>query len=155
VTRRAEPLLVVEPSGHTRWTPNTYEGIKAGLGGATLAFLRVNTAMGYFLDDNGMLTGQPLNVAASWWAGRPIYGPIVLAAPDTDDEGETLPCDPKAAAAMAGFADTWWNVTEQAARLGQDLTVRPNADTIPPPVVVMLPDDWQPGDPWPEPPGAA
>ncbi|HEY6415274.1 MAG TPA: hypothetical protein VIX41_03520, partial [Acidimicrobiales bacterium] len=62
-------LLALAVDGRSRMVNSGYAGVKGGLNGATLEFVRISAELGYFCDDNGMLEGQPLNVAASIFAG--------------------------------------------------------------------------------------
>jgi hypothetical protein len=135
-----ERLLAIGIDGSYRLVPNTYEGIKLGLDGATLDFLN-NGVVGLYIDDNGMLEQQPLNVVASLMVGRPIYGPVVLCGAEPDDEGDTVPPPKEAAMAAIGVCDQWQTVWGGAIALGQDLCVYPNADTIPPPQVFSFTTD--------------
>jgi|SRR5262245_16198428 len=142
-------LLAIKPDGRIDPVPNSYEGIKFGLDQAVLTFLRVSETAGYFIDDNGMLDEAHLNVPASWFAGRPIYGPVVLCAGEPDEEGNTLAATAEDMQVLTSLAQQWHRVVTNAADIGQVLVLTANPDTIPPPQVVPLPDDWKPGDPWP------
>lgn len=129
--REGERLLAVGVDGSYRLVPNTYEGIKQGLGGATLDFLS-NGGVGLYIDDNGMLEDQPLNVPASLMTGRPLYGPVVLCGPYPDEEGDTLPPSMEASQALVGLCQQWALVWEGAVVLGQDISVHPRPDSLPP-----------------------
>lgn len=134
-------LFVVSAQAVVREVSNSYTGIKDGLGGAVLDFIVVSRTAAFYIDDNGMLEDQPLNVAASFFAGRPLYGPVVLASSETTADGDTLPPDVMDVQVLRSLADQWARVIANAADLGQDLTVRPNADTIPPPQIIELTHD--------------
>ena len=134
-------LLAVEPSGRCYTVPNSYEGIKDGLGGATLDALPLpDNEHCLFVDDNGMVNGLALNVPASMLAQQALYGPVVLAgAPDS--EGETQPPSDRMAKAVANMAMTWRRVNIDATAKGQDLTVTANPATVPPPELISLSDE--------------
>lgn len=138
-----DKLLAVSPDGIVTYVPNSYEGIKAGLGGATLDFVVIDESIGYFIDDNGMFT-QALNVPASFLACRPIYGPVVMAAAEPDDEGETLPAAPAFMKLLAVYAQAWASVVMHATELGQELVIRADPSTLPPPRLYVLDQDtWK------------
>jgi len=141
MTRLDSPLLAVSPNGEARLIPNSYEGIKAGLEEACFDFVLASPTAGFFIDDEGMLNGSTLNVAASMFASRPLYGPVVLCAAQTDDDGETLPPTDSDVRFMAALAAWWQAVVLNAAEVGQDVSVRANPDTIPPPTIVPMNED--------------
>ena len=132
--------MAIHPDGTTEWVPNTYEGIKHGLAGATLDFMRLNEHVGYYVDDEGLYDGAALNVSASWFAGQPIYGHVVVAHADPDSEGNTVPAPDQANKSMARFAEVWHMVWVNAQAQGQDLTVKANPDTVPEPQVITWAD---------------
>jgi hypothetical protein len=134
-------LFAIQPNGTAGPVPNTYEGIKSGLGGAILTFLRAGPELGMYLDDNGMLENQPLNVAASMLVGRPLYGPVVICLGDPDREGDALPAAEKEISIASMLAHAWWHVVNEASQIGQDVRVYPNPDTIPPAQIISLSDD--------------
>jgi hypothetical protein len=131
-------LLACQPDGRCALVPCTYEGIKEGLNGATLDFVRGRGA-GFYVDDNGMIDELPLNVPASLMMGMVLYGPVVLCAPFPDEEGDTLPPTEEVAQVLAGMADQWSIVVADAARKGQSVVFpTANANTIPPPQVIGM-----------------
>jgi Domain of unknown function (DUF3846) len=131
-------LLVIAPDGRCRTVPNSYEGIKDGLDGATLdAVTLPDNEHCLFVDDDGMVTGLALNVPASLLSSMALYGPVVLTgAPD--DEGETQPPSGRMMTAAANMALCWRRVNLDATAKGQDLTVMANAATVPAPEIVAL-----------------
>ena len=131
-------LLVIAPNGTCRTVPNSYEGIKDGLNGATLdAVTLPDNQHTLFVDDDGMVNGLALNVPASLLATMALYGPVVLAgAPD--NEGDTQPPSGRMSTAAANMALCWRRVNLDAASKGQDITVAANADTVPAPEIVAL-----------------
>jgi len=135
-------LLACSVTGRLDVVPNTFEGIKHGLDGATLDFVIVSPTAGFFIDDNGMLNGQPLNIPASMYAGRALWGPIVLANANVDKEGETLPPEKLDVQALTALAGLWASAVATGLDMGQDLrAIAPaNAATIPPPTIVA----WDP-----------
>lgn len=133
MSERQGQLLACDPDGTTRWVPNTYEAIKDGLHGAMLDYVRPNRQAGFYVDDEGMLTGLPLNVPVSLMAGMALYGPAVLTAADPDAEGETVAPTETAAKALEAMAEAWRHVVADAARKGQDVRVYPEPGRIPPP----------------------
>ena len=145
-------LLAIHPDGRYALVPNNYKGIKQGIGEAIMDFTVVNDAIGFYVDDEGMLNGSVLNVPASMYAGRPLYGAVVMAAAQADDQGETLPPDRDAVRILKTFANAWRSVLTVAADLGQNLDVIANPDTMPPAQIVGLTEDFNFGDPLPETP---
>ena len=133
-------LLACQPNGDITFVPNTYEGIKRGLNGATLDFLSAGET-GMYIDDDGMVDGLALNVPASLMFGIALYGPIVLCAGRPDDNGDTLPASSDAVSVLSGIAGQWNHVVVDAARKGQSVEVRADAGNVPPPVVVGLSDE--------------
>jgi hypothetical protein len=140
MTREGE-LLAVDPDGTARLVPNTYEGIKAGLHDATLDFVRPNDQAGFYVDDNGMIEAQPLNVPVSVMAGMALYGSAVLCGPDPDPTGETLPPTEMAVNALTAIAEAWRHVVADAARKGQVIFVYPEPGRIPPARFISLEDE--------------
>jgi hypothetical protein len=127
-------LFRVAPDGDYRYIPNSYDGIKDAIGRDTpFDFIIISHDCGYYIDDEGMLNGSPLNVPASLFAGRPIWGPVVLCAAQPDDEGDTLAPPADAVQRLAVVAGRWLSVTAGGVAVGQDIN-RNVADetTIPP-----------------------
>ena len=137
-------LYAIDTDGSVIPVANSYEGIKAGCGGATIDFLQANKHVGFYIDDEGMLTGQRLNVVVSLMAGRALYGPAVLTAADTDEDGNTLPPDEMSVRFAQILGVHWRQVVDDAEQKGQDPYVMANADTIPPARIVSWdnPDDF-------------
>jgi len=135
-TGRTGDLLAVQPDGTASTVPNTYEGIKAGLKGATLTLMRISRTAAYYLDDEGLLNASVFNAPASMLAGRAVFGPVVLVHADVTDEGETLAPIVADMNLLSSFADAWRHVLANAAATGQDLTVRSNGENIPPPQIM-------------------
>jgi hypothetical protein len=134
-------LLAISTDAVTREVPNSYPGIKDGCEGATIDFVRPHAGCGFYIDDNGMLENQPLNVVASVMAGMALYGPVVLTAADPDDEGDTLPPDEMALAYARSLCQRWRAVIADAGRKGQSLVLTADPDAIPPAEIVELSDD--------------
>ncbi len=135
---REGELLAVQPDGTWEFVPNTYEGVKQGMRGATIDFVIAHDDLGFFINDNGMLDGSPLNIAASVFAQRPLYGPVVACAPEPDDEGETLAADEGVINPLRGLARFVENLHKNAALVGQTLDFPANPDTIPPARIVSF-----------------
>lgn len=134
-------LLGIRADATWSWIPNEYDDIKEFIGNW------IDLAGGHgpvsgFVDDEGVLNSLPFNVVASAALGRPIFGPVVLCHLHPDDEGETLPPEEGAARAFINLAEIWQNVLAQASRLGQNLTVLAQPETLPPPQMISL-DDQQ------------
>ena len=135
-------LLAVAADGTSRRVANSYDGIKDGLDDATFDFVAANPHVGLYVDDEGMLNGSSLNVPASIFVGRALFGPVVLCAPQTDDEGNTLPAEPRVVAAFETLCAMWRGVIETAAQNGQVVLVgAADPSTIPPPTVISLTDE--------------
>lgn len=137
-------LLAVQPDGVHSWVPCTYEGIKTGLNQATMDVVMVPVTnekrLSLFIDDNGLIEGGQLNIPASMFASRSLYGPVVLA--DVDEEGETIPVDPMYSGILANFARRWMSVIEAARQTGQDVMIPCGVpDTVPPPQVINMNDE--------------
>lgn len=135
-----DPLIGVTENAHIGPVPNTYEGIKQMLRGGTLDRIRASENTAYYIDDNGMLEGLQLNFPATIFAGRVIYGPVVMTLAVPDDEGGDLPPKDEEIALMIHFCDRWHAVEEDARRTGQELRLVANPDTIPPPEVITFKD---------------
>jgi len=136
--RSEDQLLAVTPDGKYRLVPNTYEGIKEGAG-SPFDFVH-SDFVGMYIDDEGMLKELPLNVPASVFMARALYGPVVLCAAQPDDEGDTLPASKRQVDSLMAIARLWQEVVADAARLGQDVMVHAVEATIPPPTIVQLDD---------------
>jgi len=145
-------LLAIHPDGRFALVPNNYEGIKEGTSHAVIDFTVANDAIGFYVDDEGMLNGSVLNVPASMYAGRPLYGSVVMANAHPDDDGNTLPPDGDQMRIVKSLANAWRSVTIVAADLGQNLDVVANPDTVPPAQIIGLTDDFDFGDPLPDTP---
>jgi hypothetical protein len=133
-------LWAIDTDGSVMPVRNDFQGIKAGCGGATIDFVRPHEQCGFYIDDEGMLTGQRLNVVVSLMAGMALYGPAVLCAADPDEDGETLPPSLHATAFAKEMGARWRAVTKDAEMKGQDPYVTANADTIPPARIVSWDD---------------
>lgn len=132
-------LLVIYADGNTAHIPNEYEAIRAMIGN-WIDLARGHGPVSAFVDDEGMLNGCPLNVIASLFLGRPVYGPAVLVASAPGDDGETLTISPHEMDMIEAFGSMWGTVLAEASRLGQNLTVLPTPDTLPPPEVITMTD---------------
>jgi hypothetical protein len=131
-------LFRVDVDGDYRYVPNGYDGIKAAIGLDTpFDFIVISPDCGYYIDDEGMLNGSPLNVPASLFAGRPIWGPVVLCATQPDDEGDTLPAPDKKVEWLRGLAARWHQVTVGAFAVGQDINQNKADETTIPPARVI------------------
>lgn len=130
---QAGTLLVINADATTDDTPNTYEGIRRGVGDTWFSFVHATERIGFYIQDEGMLDNQPLNVVASMLANCTLWGPVVLCRGMPDDEGDTVPVSQQVHDLALGMCASWRNVIAYGTRVGQDLTVLPNADTIPPP----------------------
>jgi len=133
-------LYAIDPDGEIIPVASSFEGIKAGCGGATIDFIRPHGGCGFYIDDEGMLTNQQLNVVASIMAAMALYGPAVLTGPDPDDEGNTLPPSADALAFAQEVGKRWRAVVNDAKRKGQDPYVTANAETIPPSRIISFDD---------------
>lgn len=134
------PAVIIRTDGTVLPCGLDYDEIKAGVGNI-VDFQVINDVAGYFIDDEGMLNGSPLNMVASFIAGRAFYGNVVVVGPDTDDEGNTMPiAEQEFILFIIYTAERWAAVVASAARMGQDLRVVANPDTIPPPVVMSIPE---------------
>lgn len=130
-------LLAVRPDGTWELVECSYQGIKRGLNEATLDFVSTGP-VGAYIDDEGMLTGQPLNVPVSLFLGGALYGSVVLCAGTPDASGDTQPASPAHVAMLRNLAEQWQRVIADAARKGQRIEVHPDADAIPPPFIVAI-----------------
>jgi hypothetical protein len=142
-------LLRVDIDGTVSDVANKFEPIREAIGD-TISYVFVDARLGVFVNDNGMLTNQPLNPAASMIAGRALYGVCVLCAGNPDENGDSIPLATRDRKGMIDVAGRWRMVVLSAAEAGQDVRVYPDASTIPPARIIPLPDDWLPGDPIPE-----
>jgi hypothetical protein len=132
----------VDPDGNTRQVPLGYEGIKNAIGDHTpFDLVRVSKTAAFFIDDEGMLNGALLNVPASIFAGRPIWGPVVLTAGEPNDDGDSMPPDETDVNLLGLFAQMWKQVLEAAIALGQNIFHVADPFTIPPPTITSLDSD--------------
>jgi len=145
--------LAVRPDGRWQYVAASYQGIKDGLDGATFDHVTVAEDVGIFCDDEGMMSGIDLNVPAALFIGIVLYGPVVLVG-GVDGNGDTQPPPERAVTMLVALADRWREVVEDGISKGQDVTVRADAATIPPPEVIAMTDEefqgflngtWRPG----------
>ena len=142
-------LLYVGVDAETRSVADGYISIRNALDDNGFDLAR-GYRISAFIDDEGILKGLPLNVVASMFVQRALFGPAVLCAPEPDDEGNTVALDEATIDAIRGAAGAWRSVLANAAYIGQDLTVVSTPETLPPSRIIELPDDWLPGDPIPD-----
>lgn len=134
------PALRVTPAGEVTACELGYTNIRDAVGNL-LDFRIVHPDVGYFLDDEGLMNGEPLNVVASMIAGQAFYGNVVMTAADPDDDGDTLPlADHEFKHFVLHMAQRWRAVVTSATRAGQVVEFRPNVATIPPPKIVEIPE---------------
>lgn len=135
-------LLAVAIDGTARWVPNTYEGVKDGLDGATLDAVRVSEKASFYINDNGIIERQALNIPASMFAGRAIYGPVVLMHGDPDAWGNEQPPRRDDANLMQAFCRSWQRVCADIKRLNQPEPIIRSDDTLlPPPQIIDISGD--------------
>jgi len=135
-------LLAVDELGNVEPIPNTYEAVKQALRGATLSGCRVSQDVMLFVDDNGIINQQLLNVPASLCIGRAIYGPVVLLHGEPDDEGNEQPPPEEAVEQFRAVGERWAMILADMRRLGQPLfDVRADDANLPPPQIIMLDSD--------------
>jgi hypothetical protein len=137
---RKGKLLVVRVDGETSVVECSYEGIREGLSGMTFDFVQGQT-LGCYVPDEGLLTGEVLNVPMSILFGRPLYGTAVVCAAQPDDFGNTLSPTREDVAFLVELADAWGRVVANAALIGQEVYVTANLDTLPPPKVVAMDEE--------------
>lgn len=143
-------LLVIHETGRLSECSAEYEGIRAAIGN-WIEHVPVNDVASFYADEEGMLNGRPLNHVASFVCGRPIYGTVVVIAAEPDEEGNSLPVEEEFVTFCTHVSHRWVSVRLHADRLNQVIDVYPDADNLPPPTIVALPEDWVPGDPIPYP----
>ena len=146
----SDRLIRLGTDATLRSVPNSFEGIRDALDGATMTFASTDR-IGAYVDDEGIWNRLPLNVVASLLLARPIFGPAVLCRAEPDDRGNSVTLPDELIRVVVGTAQGWQVVLDNAAAVGQDLTVVAQPDTLPPPRFIPLPDDWLPGDPIPDP----
>lgn len=142
--------FVIHEAGHTSECDLVYESIRAAIGN-WIEHVPVNDVASFFADEEGMLNGRRLNHVASFVCGRPIYGTVVVIAADPDEEGNSLPVEEDFVRFCQHVSDRWVSVRNYADRLNQNIDVIADADVLPPPTIVQLPEDWCFGDPIPTP----
>lgn len=132
-------LARVGVDGEVTIIPNTYEGIKAALDGATMDFSQISDTLGVYLDDEGVLNRLPLNVPVSLNAGAPVYGPVVLCAAKPDSEGNTLPPTAHDVEWFRRVGERWNRVVVGIMVRGSgDPYARGNPDDLAPPIVLLM-----------------
>jgi hypothetical protein len=136
MTRKGE-LLAVYQDGTNKLIDNTYEAIKEAMNGAIIDLVGLTEDTAMFVDDNGMIEALTLNVPASLFAGRALYGPVVLCGA-ADDEGETMEPPSDAFYAFQVLARMWGRVADDAKAKNQSLDIPANADTLPPPQIIEM-----------------
>lgn len=142
-------LLCIEVDGTVRDVEDGYESLREAIGD-TITFVFVDTRLGVFVDDNGLITSKALNPAVSMIAGRALYGTAVLCAGNPDEEGNSVPVAAKDRKGMIEIAGRWRMVVASAAEAGQDVRVYADPGTVPPARIVP----WNFGDPIPGAPDA-
>ena len=134
-------LFAIYPDGTTEFIPNTYAAIREAIGD-TIDFVRPSPRCGFYVNDNGMLTNQALNMPACLMSSITLYGNVVMTAADPVGEGEDAPPSDEMVAAAEAVSRLWAHLLMDAERKGQSLWLYPNAGTIPPPVITA----WPSGD---------
>ena len=128
---------------------NNYEAIREAIGD-TISMVVPNDTLGLFVNDNGMLIAQPLNVIVSLMTGMALYGNVVMIAPDPDVNGDSLPANDVAVHVAVATGRMWRAVLRDAFSKGQECRILPNADTIPPAQIIPLTDEefdkWMRGE---------
>ena len=138
---RPDLFLLVRVDGTTEPIEVGYESIRTAIDN-WIDFITVTKDVGFFIDDEGMLRNQPLNIPVSLMAGRAIYGPAVMTRGLPDDDGDSVPPPKTAVSYIQAVAHLWSHVVAGAADVGQDPYSYPDAATIPPPEFIELPCDW-------------
>lgn len=148
---RKGQLLAVYPDGRYTMIDNSYEAIKTAIGGI-IDLVGLPNDAGLFVHDEGMLERLSLNVPASMFCGRALYGPVVLCGPP-DDEGETMPPPGNMLNGFVAMASMWHGVVIDATAKGQTITCPADPDTLPPSQIVEMTNeqfdaylrgDWRP-----------
>lgn len=138
-----DKLLGIRPDASVHEVENEYRQIRWFIGN-TFDFMRGGAgadddvhALGMYIDDEGMLdTENVLNLAASLLVQYPVYGSAIVCAANTDADGDTRPPSQHIRKVVEGIAGMVTMLHINAHRVGQDLTVHPNPDTIPPPTIL-------------------
>ena len=142
-------LMVVKEDATIEWCTNDYPSIREAIGNL-IEVAMVNEVASYYVDEEGVINGRVLNLAASMAAGRLIFGTAVCIHAETDEEGNTLPPPPDWLQFVTHICARVNAMYQDADALNQDIRVRANPDTLPPARIIALPEDWVPGDPFPE-----
>jgi hypothetical protein len=131
-------LIGIRPDGTVYGVLNEYEQIRAFIGNIIQFMHRGEGAhaIGMIIDEEGLMQPQlDFNMAASLIMQYPIYGPAIVCESETDHEGDTLPPNRRLREHAEGIAEIVSALITNADAVGQDLTLHPNPDTVPPPKI--------------------
>jgi hypothetical protein len=91
-------VVTITPDGEVRDAELDADNVLAGLyeqiGCDMVDLVRLTPTLDMWLDDEGLVTGQPVNIVATWlarafgWRHQPYFGTVVLA--EHDDAGDTV-----------------------------------------------------------------
>lgn len=132
-------LVRIQPNGTLTMIDNKYQAISEGVG-ASFDFVYAHAAIGFYIDDEGLLNGSRFNCVASMMAGRALYGNAVLTNGDTDNEGETLPPSDEVLHFARSLSSLWTAVVYNATMTGQDVMPPSNEATVPAPTITSYDD---------------
>lgn len=133
-------LLVVYQDGRVASIPNQYEAMKEATDDMTLDAVGLPDEDIFFVDDNGIINAETLNVPASLMAGMVLFGPAILAG-GADDDGDTMLPSPGAKKALRAISAMWFAVCQDAARKGQRILPTAQPDTLPPAQILSFVSD--------------
>jgi hypothetical protein len=127
----------VDPSGECKEVAKgSYEAIVEAIG-TPIDFTVLSPNMGAFVQDEGILNRERLNIPVSLLATRAIYGPVVLTDARPDEEGDSLP-PPMDEAMFVVRVATAWNKVVVACLAGGtgDPYTYGNPDTLAGPIIL-------------------
>lgn len=136
-------LLGIQPDGSRYGVVNEYDQIRAFIGNVIEFMHRGDGdhAVALIMDEEALLRPHlDFNMTASLIMQYPIYGPVILCGSKPDRDGDTMPPTRRQRVFAETMAEIVAALHYNADVVGQDLTLHPNPDRVPPPTVTMIPN---------------
>jgi hypothetical protein len=106
-------------------------------------FIPMNRKIGFFVNDEGLLTRKPLNVVASLYGGKqPVWGHVVMSGPMGAD-GKVSSPPGMLFLMLRSLAGRYEQLIDRCVAMGQiEPFYRGDPDRLPKAVIGDIPDDW-------------